>query len=62
MYVNNVDSISNKFKCGRKLSNYLIKRGFLLLSKSGNDYYFSDTIGLRMTLNLMSWWEKILYK
>jgi hypothetical protein len=55
----NIDSIPNKFKCNKRLANFLIyERNLPLLGVSGQNYYFTDNELLHEILNSISWWEK----
>jgi hypothetical protein len=55
----NIDSIPNKFKCNKRLANFLIyERNLPLLGISGKNYYFTDNELLHEILDGISWWEK----
>ena len=43
MYFSNVQDINGKIGCNKKMANYLIKNGAIVLGCEGNTYYFSDT-------------------
>ena len=62
LYIKNIDAIDKKIKCGKRLAEFLIKRGFYPLSKIGKDYYFSDTYSLQKVLKSMNFLQKIFYK
>jgi hypothetical protein len=61
--ITNIWTISNKYRCGKKMANYLIyERNFPLLGISGKNYYFADTCVLREVLKQTPIWIKILNK
>jgi hypothetical protein len=55
----NPESISNTFRCNKKLADYLIYKGHLpLLSISGRTYYFAKTCSWAMSIiKLPFYWK-----
>lgn len=43
MYVINPESVKNKIKLDKKIAQYFMDNGVPLLSKKGEQYYFSDS-------------------
>lgn len=59
--ITNIDSISRKFKCKKKLAQYLIYNKKLpILSVDEDYYYFLDNEVLQKALESTPFWIKIL--
>lgn len=49
--IRNHEIIKNKFECGKRVADYLMRLGVPLLSVEGNKYYFRETKNLKEALN-----------
>ncbi len=51
MYITNPEKIKSKYKCNKRMADYLINECKIpILSIDGDDYYFSYTVRLRSKL------------
>lgn len=48
--IRNHEIIKNKFECGKRVADYLIRLGVPLLAVEGDTYYFRETENLRESL------------
>jgi hypothetical protein len=63
--INNIGAIPeiHKFKCRKKLANYLMRDGhFPLLGQDGKWFYFTKNVELEKVLENLPIWLKILAK
>ena len=49
--IRNHEIIKNKFECGKRVADYLMRLGIPLLSVEDNKYYFRETQNLKEALN-----------
>lgn len=49
--IRNHEVIKNKFECGKRVADYIMRLGIPLLSVEDNRYYFRESEELKETLN-----------
>jgi hypothetical protein len=61
MYITNPEKITNKVKCNGLVSKYFLERNIPILSREGNNYYFSDSELFREVLSFAPFWVKMFF-
>jgi hypothetical protein len=61
--ISNIWTIPNKYRCNKRMANYLMyDRNLPLLGVSGKNYYFAETELLKEILKQVPVWVRFLNK